>query len=57
MTKRGEVLLEAIAELRNEMQHYGLGARAGFEAAIEVLQKLMDVTDTLPPPPAPESTR
>jgi hypothetical protein len=54
MTRR-EVLLEAIEALREEMQHYGIGARAGFEAAIEKLEELMDVTDTLPPLPPSES--
>jgi hypothetical protein len=50
MTRR-EVLLEAIEALREEAQHYSAGARAGFEAAVEVLERLRDVTETLPPPP------
>lgn len=53
MTRR-EVLLEAIEALRDEMQHYGIGARAGLEAAIDVLTQMMR-TDTERPPP-PEST-
>jgi hypothetical protein len=47
---RVETLNEAIAELREEMQHYGVGARAGFEASIEILEKLRDDTQPLPPP-------
>lgn len=52
---RQEVLSEAIKALREEMRHYGPGARAGLEAAVDVLTKMMR-TDTEPCPP-PESHR